>query len=108
MISMGIYRADVQGPSVAIYGHPALWRQGHKWPPVKRDKDQETVARICVILREERIRQKISQQRLAEMAGISRTGLRHIEDLDASPTLYNVLRIARALGVDLPGALGSK
>lgn len=60
------------------------------------------------MLRDERIRQKVSQQRLAELAGISRTGLRHIEALEASPTLYNVLRIARALEVDLPGALGSR
>jgi len=58
------------------------------------------------MLRDERIAQEISQQRLAEMAGISRTGLRHIEALDASPTLYNVLRIARALQVDLSEALG--
>jgi len=73
---------------------------------VNRDVDQECVERICAILRDERIGQGISQQRLAELAGISRTGLRHIEALDASPTLYNVLRIARALQVDLSEALG--
>jgi XRE family transcriptional regulator, regulator of sulfur utilization len=90
---------------VAIYGHPIDASQGHKWPPVKRDKDQETVARVCAALRAERIKQGISQQRLAEMAGISRTGLRHIEALEASPTLYNVLRIARTLQVSLPEVL---
>jgi transcriptional regulator with XRE-family HTH domain len=75
---------------------------------VKRDRDQETVARICAMLRDERIRQEISQQRLAEMVGMSRTGLRHIEALDASPTLYNVLRISRALDVDLSGVLDAR
>lgn len=45
--------------------------------------------------------QGISQQRLAEMAGISRTGLRHIESLETSPTLYGLLKLARALGLDL-------
>jgi transcriptional regulator with XRE-family HTH domain len=72
---------------------------------VKRDNDQKAVERICAALRDERIRQGISQQRLAEIAGISRTGLRHIEALEASPTLYNLLRIARALGFDLSDAL---
>lgn len=57
------------------------------------------------MLRDERVEQGISQQRLAEMTGISRTGLRHIEAMDASPTLYNILRIARALQVDLREAL---
>ncbi len=60
------------------------------------------------MLRDERIRQEISQQRLAEMVGMSRTGLRHIEALDASPTLYNVLRISRALDVDLSGVLDAR
>ena len=60
------------------------------------------------MLRDERVNQGISQQRLAEMVGISRTGLRHIEALEASPTLYNVLRISRALGVDISGALDAK
>jgi len=60
------------------------------------------------MLRDERVKQGISQQRLAEMVGISRTGLRHIEALEASPTLYNVLRISRALGVDLSGAIDAK
>ena len=72
---------------------------------MKRDKDQETVARICAALRDERIKQGISQQRLAEMVGISRTGLRHIEAREASPTLYNLLRIARALQFDLSQAI---
>ena len=35
------------------------------------------------------------------MAGISRTGLRHIESLETNPTLYSLLRIAKALDVDL-------
>jgi ribosome-binding protein aMBF1 (putative translation factor) len=108
MISMGIYHANTQGPSVAIYGHPLVWQQGHKWPPVKRDNDQKAVERICTALRDERIRQGISQQRLAEMAGISRTGLRHIEALEASPTLYSLLRIARALGFELSDLLRSE
>lgn len=35
------------------------------------------------------------------MAGISRTGLRHIEPLETNPTLHSLLRIAKALEVNL-------
>lgn len=73
---------------------------------MKPDKDRKTIDRICKALRAARIEQGLSQARLAEMAGISRTGLRHIEGLDTSPTLYSLLRIARALRVDLGDHLG--
>lgn len=36
---------------------------------------------------------------LSELAGISRSGLRHIESGNVQPSLVNVLRIARALGI---------
>jgi transcriptional regulator with XRE-family HTH domain len=68
---------------------------------VKPDKERKTVERVCKALTEARRDRGISQQRLAEMAGISRTGLRHIESLETSPTLHSLLRIARALDVDL-------
>jgi len=68
---------------------------------VKPDREKKTVNAICKALRQARIEQGISQQRLAEMAGISRTGLRHIESLETSPTLHSLLKVARALGVDL-------
>ena len=68
---------------------------------MKPDPDRKTVERICRALRAARIAQGISQQRLAEMAGISRTGLRHIESLETSPTLHGILKLARALNLDL-------
>jgi len=42
------------------------------------------------------------------MAGISRTGLRHIESQGASPTLYSVLKLAKALDLDLGEVLAGK
>lgn len=56
---------------------------------------------VCRRLRDTRIEKGISQQRLAEMAGISRTGLRHIESLEKNPTLYSLLKISKALDVAL-------
>ena len=42
------------------------------------------------------------------MTSISRTGLRHIESLEASPTLYSVLKLARVLDLDVGDLLQSK
>jgi len=68
---------------------------------VKPDKDRKTVENVCRALRDERVRMGISQQQLAELAGISRTGLRHIESLQTNATLYSLLRLTKALKVNL-------
>lgn len=68
---------------------------------VKMDPVQKQVNDICKALREARITRGLSQARLAELAGISRTGLRHIEAQASSPTLASLLRISSALEVDL-------
>jgi transcriptional regulator with XRE-family HTH domain len=49
---------------------------------VKKDTHRQVVVRVCEALKAERIKQDISQQKLSEMAGISRTGIRHLESLD--------------------------
>jgi len=43
----------------------------------------------------------ISQQRLSEDADLSRTGVRHIEGLEINPTLFSLLKVSKALSVDL-------
>lgn len=68
---------------------------------MKFDPEKAIVTRVCEELVAERKRQGISQQRLSEDAGISRTGLRHIESLNTSPSLYMLLKVAKALKVDL-------
>lgn len=68
---------------------------------MKPDKERKTVERVCKALKAARIDQGISQQRLAEMAGLSRTRLRHIESLETNPTLHSLLRLSKALGVNL-------
>ena len=68
---------------------------------VKDDKERATVRRVCVRLASERKKLEISQQRLSEMAGLSRTGVRHVESLETNPTLSSLLKIANALGLDL-------
>ena len=68
---------------------------------VKKDPHSELVKKLCKVLIEERERQNLSQQKLSEMAGISRTGLRHIESLETNPTLYSILKIAKVLEYDV-------
>jgi transcriptional regulator with XRE-family HTH domain len=66
---------------------------------VNHDPIQIKVKTICDTLKKEREKRGISQQKLSELAGISRTGLRHIESLETSPTLYSVLKLAEALNI---------
>lgn len=75
---------------------------------MKRDEEKEKVRAICQRLLEERKRQRISQQRLSELAGISRTGIRHIEGLETNPTLYSLLKVANGLSVNLADLLKGK
>lgn len=68
---------------------------------MKSDPEQEIVIQVCRSLKKVREQQMISQRKLAELTGLSPTGIRHIESLDTSPTLYSLLKISCALGVDL-------
>jgi transcriptional regulator with XRE-family HTH domain len=46
----------------------------------------------------------VSQERLAELSGLHRTYIGHVERGEVNVALYNIVRIAAALGVD-PGEL---
>lgn len=65
---------------------------------MKVDEEKDIVLELCQKLTDERKKQQLSQQRLSELAGISRTGLRHLESLEINPTLYTLLKVAKALG----------
>lgn len=70
------------------------------FPPLALD-ERELVRRICEDLIAERKKLGISQQRLSEDVGLSCTGLRHIESLETNPSLSSLLKVSKALGVDL-------
>lgn len=54
-----------------------------------------------LILKRERLKQKISATQLAEKIGISRAAITHIEADRARPTLWIMLRIAEGLDLKL-------
>ena len=41
------------------------------------------------------------------MTGLSRSGIRHLEDGETNPTLYSLLKISKALNVKIGRLIGS-
>jgi transcriptional regulator with XRE-family HTH domain len=58
-------------------------------------------------VREERLKQGLSQEQLAERAGLHRTYIGMVERAEKNVTLETIERIANALGVTILHLLGS-
>ena len=71
------------------------------------DPEQKVVDAVVARLVEARLRRRISQNRLSELTGLSRSGIRHLESGETNPTLYSLLKIAKALDVKAGRVLGS-
>jgi transcriptional regulator with XRE-family HTH domain len=56
---------------------------------------------VANLLRQERLRQKLSLARVAERAGLSYQMISYVERKMRNPTLDTMLRITSALGIDL-------
>ena len=69
------------------------------------DVHAETVNQVIATFRDERLKRAISQETLARMAGMSRSGVRHVEGGEIRPTLYTLLKIAEALNLNLSEVL---
>jgi len=74
---------------------------------VPADRDQKIVDTVIARLVETRRQKGISQNRLAELTGLSRSGIRHLEAGETNPTLYTLLKIAKVLNVKLGRTIGS-
>lgn len=64
-------------------------------------KRQAIIQNLATLLRDERIRQKLSLSEVAARAGIDRTMVMRVEERERTPTIDVLLRIAEALEVDL-------
>lgn len=62
---------------------------------------QEKSDLIVLKLRQERLRQGITQYKLAQETGMSKSSVLYIENLTQKPSLYTIIMIADYLGVDL-------
>lgn len=71
------------------------------------DLEQEIVDAVVSRLVEVRVKKRISQNRLAELTGLSRSGIRHLESGETNPTFYSLLKISRALNVKIGRVIGS-
>ena len=65
-------------------------------------KRQAVSAAVARLLREERERQGLSMSIVAERAGISQQMVSYVEREQRKPTLDTLLRMAQALGIELP------
>jgi len=63
-------------------------------------------AKLAARIREERKRQEMSQEKLAEAAGLSRQGIVKIESGDSGIQLSSLRAIAKALHVSVGWLLG--
>lgn len=71
------------------------------------DLEQEIVDAVLSRLVEVRLKKRISQNRLAELTGLSRSGIRHLESGETNPTFYSLLKISKALNVKIGRLIGS-
>ena len=58
-------------------------------------------------LAQERMRLGVSKKKLAMESGMTRSTVAFIEDPAENPTIYNLLRYALALGIDLGSVISS-
>ena len=73
---------------------------------VASNKSQQAVcASVARILRQEREKQGLSMNRVAERAGLSQQMVSYVEREMRNPTLETLLRIAAALEIDLAQVL---
>jgi len=67
--------------------------------------ESEIVRSVVGKLRKLRMERGISQAELSRRTGLSRSGIRHMEDGDVAPTLQFLLRVARELDVSVADLL---
>lgn len=68
---------------------------------MKIDDANKISDNVVALLKAERIRQGMSQYKLAKECGLSKTSVAYIERNENKPTLSTLIRIANALDIDL-------
>ena len=68
---------------------------------VLRNYQKNILNRFGDRVREERLKQKLSQEELAEKAGVHRTYIGMIERAEKNITLKNIEKVAKALNISI-------
>lgn len=63
--------------------------------------DKEILCRVGETIRIERLKRKLSQQELAEQAGLSTKYINMIENQKSNPTIVKLVHICEALNITL-------
>lgn len=69
--------------------------------PMGKSQSEGFVMRVVEVLKEERLRQGMSHEKLAEAAGVHRSTVSRTESGKMSPTLYVVHAMASVLNLDM-------
>ena len=77
------------------------WISRYQWFVPNDQLRQAICAHVVQILREKRVHQRMSMNRLAQRAGLSQSMISLIEHDLRNPTLDTLLRMTDALGLDL-------
>ena len=60
---------------------------------------------IVLVLRDARVKQRVSATQLAASVGLSRSTVTHLENDDARPTLWVLLKLCDGLGMEFSACL---
>ena len=68
---------------------------------MKKRQAQEISDAIVAVLRQKRLERGITQYKMAQDTGMSKSSILYIESFKQRPSLYTILMLADYLGVDL-------
>lgn len=68
--------------------------------------DKKILVEFGARVREERAKRQLSQEQLAELAGVHRTYISMIERAEKNITLLNIEKIAKAFGISVADLFG--
>ena len=98
----------VKGSAIIDYSNLVEYRtnvNSRYYSAVGPHAPEVTLANLARLLRQERESLDMSVYRLAKKSGLSQQTIHNIENGTRNPTLDSLLRIASALGVDLPNLI---
>ena len=60
---------------------------------------QKLINQVAQLLKEERVKQNLSHEKIADIAAVHRTAVGHIENGTRKPSLFVFIKLARALNM---------